>query len=124
MRCVPIEGKYLSKILTNELRIGVSKGLLLTSMAKAFERDLHMIRNALLVTGNIAKISILAKKNLLKTIKLQPLTGVSYMLADVMYDSKEISDHFGRNLIVEYKYDGIRPNFIKMAMKQKSFQEV
>lgn len=121
MRCVPIEGKYLSKILTNELRIGVSKGLLLTSMAKAFGRDLDMIRSALLVTGNIAKISILAKKNLLKTIKLQPLTGVSYMLADVMYDSKEISDYFGRDLIVEYKYDGIRAQLHKDGNETKIF---
>ena len=31
MKCDPLEGKFLSKILTNELRVGVSEGLLLAS---------------------------------------------------------------------------------------------
>ena len=121
MRCEPLEGKYLGKILTNELRIGISKGLLLTSLAKAFGADPDMIQNALLVNGNIAKISILAKKKMLETVKLKPLTGVSYMLADVMYNSKEISDYFGRDLIVEAKYDGIRAQVHKEDNKIKIF---
>ena len=121
MRCEPLEGKYLGKILTNELRIGVSRGLLLTALAKSFGADPDVIQNALLLNGNIAKISILAKKKLLKSVKLQPLTAVSYMLADVMLDPKEISDYFGRDLIVEYKYDGIRAQVHKDCNKIKIF---
>jgi DNA ligase 1 len=108
IRCVPSEGKYLSKILTDELRIGLSEGLLVSAISKAFGVKLDTIRNALLVTGNISQISLLAKKNILDTAKMQPLTPISFMLSDVMYNPNEIVNYFSRDLIAEYKYDGIR----------------
>ena len=108
MKCDPLEGKFLSKILTNELRVGVSEGLLLAAIAKACGVSLDTIRNAMLVTGNIAQISLLARKNLLETAKMKPLTPVGYMLADVMHSPSEIANYFERDLIGEYKYDGIR----------------
>ena len=39
---------------------------------------------------------------------MKPLTPVSYMLADVMHSPREIANYFDRDLIGEYKYDGIR----------------
>src|SRR6185503_5228230 len=108
LKCDPLEGKFLSKILTNELRVGVSEGLLLAAIAKACGVSLDIIRNALLVTGNISQISFLARRNLLDTAKMKPLTPVSYMLADVMHSPSEIANYFERDLIGEYKYDGIR----------------
>lgn len=69
---------------------------------------LDTTRNALLVTGNISQISLLAKKNILDTAKMQPLTPISYMLSDVMYNPNEIVNYFRRDLVAEYKYDGIR----------------
>jgi DNA ligase-1 len=108
MKCTPLEGKYLSKVLTNELRIGFSEGLLIIAISKAFGVSLDSVRNALLVTGNISQISLLAKKNILSTAKMQPLSPISFMLADVMYSPSEIVNYFRMDLIAEYKYDGIR----------------
>jgi DNA ligase-1 len=108
MKCTPLEGKYLSKVLTNELRIGFSEGLLIIAISKAFAVSLDSVRNALLVTGNISQISLLAKKNILSTAKMQPLSPISFMLADVMYSPGEIVNYFRMDLIAEYKYDGIR----------------
>jgi DNA ligase-1 len=108
MKCTPLEGKYLSKVLTNELRIGFSEGLLIIAISKAFGVSLDSVRNALLVTGNISQISLLAKKNILSTAKMQPLSPISFMLADVMYSPGEIVNYFRMDLIAEYKYDGIR----------------
>ena len=45
---------------------------------------------------------------MLDTAKMKPLTPVSYMLADVMHSPREIANYFERDLIGEYKYDGIR----------------
>ena len=108
MKCTPLEGKFLSKVLTNELRIGLSDGLLINAISEAFGVNLNSVRNALLVTGNIAQVALLAKKNILSTAKMRPLSPISFMLADVMYSPKEIVDYFSKDLIVEYKYDGIR----------------
>ena len=109
MKCDPLEGKFLSKILTNELACrGLRRTLVSEAIAKACGVSLETIRNALLVTGNISQISLLARKNLLDTAKMKPLTPVSYMLADVMHSPREIANYFERDLIGEYKYDGIR----------------
>lgn len=108
LRCTPLEGKYLSKILTNELRIGLSEGLLLNAISKSFGVSLNSVRNSLLITGNISQISLLAKKDMLHTAKMQPLSPVSFMLADVMYSPSEIVNYFHKDLVAEYKYDGIR----------------
>ena len=94
--------------MTNELRIGLSEGFLIIAISKAFGVSLDSVRNALLVTGNIAQISLLAKKNILSTAKMQPLSPISFMLADVMYSPREIVNYFRMDLISEYKYDGIR----------------
>jgi DNA ligase 1 len=121
LKCTPLEGKYLSKVLTNELRIGLSEGLLITAISKAFGVTLDSVRNALLVTGNISQISLLAKKNILNTAKMRPLSPVSFMLADVMYSPSEIVNYFHKDLIAEYKYDGIRAQVHIHGNKVKIF---
>jgi DNA ligase-1 len=121
LNCTPLEGKYLTKVLTNELRIGLSEGLLITAMSKAFEVSLDSVRNAILVTGNITQVSLLAKKNLLETAKMRPLSPISFMLADVMYSPSEIVNYFQKDLIAEYKYDGIRAQVHIHGNKVKIF---
>jgi len=121
LRCSPLEGKFLSKILTGELRIGLSEGFLLASIAFAFGSNLDSIQNAALMTGNLPQISLLAKKKLLTTAKMQPLVPVSFMLADVLYSAKEIAGYFGKDLIAEYKYDGIRAQVHLSGNKIKIF---
>jgi DNA ligase-1 len=120
-KCTPLEGKYLSRVLTNELRIGLSEGLLITAISKAFGVSLDSVRNALLVTGNISQISLLAKKNILNTAKMRPLSPISFMLADVMYSPSEIVNYFHKDLIAEYKYDGIRAQVHIHGSKVKIF---
>ena len=121
LRCSPSEGKFLSKILTGELRIGLSEGLLLASIAYGFGIRLDTIQNAVLVSGNLPNVSLLAKKKLLSEIKMQPLTPVSYMLADAMYGPQEIASYFGKSLIAEYKYDGIRAQLHVCGSNTKIF---
>jgi DNA ligase-1 len=121
MKCTSLEGKYLSKVLTNELRIGLSEGLLIIAISKAFGVSLDSVRNALLVTGNISQISLLAKKNILDTAKMRPLSPISFMLADVMYSPSEIVNYFHKDLIAEYKYDGIRAQVHIHGKKVKIF---
>jgi DNA ligase 1 len=121
LRCSPPEGKFLSKILTGELRIGLSEGLLLASIASAFGSNLDSIQDAVLMNGNLPQISLQAKKKLLTNAKMRSLAPVSYMLADVMYSAKEIAGYFGKDLIAEYKYDGIRAQVHLSGNKIKIF---
>lgn len=117
----PLEAKYLIKIATGELRVGVVEGLVELAIAKAFGRDVHAIRQAMLLSGDIAQVALLAKKDALSTAIMKPLVPLSFMLADVMFSAEEIEQYYNKPLICEFKYDGIRVQLHKFGGKVKMF---
>lgn len=121
VNCSPTEAKYLAKIIVSEFRIGLVEGLVELAIAKAFNRDLKDVREAFLVTGNIGHVAILAKDDKLASAVMQPLTPINFMLADVMFSAKEITEYYGKPLISEYKYDGIRAQIHKTGKNIKIF---
>lgn len=64
---------------------------------------------------------LLAKRNLLHTALIEPLTPISYMLADVMFTTEEIIDYYQKPLICEFKYDGIRTQMHKFGQQIRLF---
>ena len=121
INCSPLEAKYLIKIVTGELRVGVVEGLVELAIAKAFGRDMLAVRQAMLLSGDIAQVALLAKKNALSTAIMKPLTPLSFMLADVMFSAEEIAQYYNKPLICEFKYDGIRVQLHKFSGKVRMF---
>ncbi|MFL6372726.1 MAG: ATP-dependent DNA ligase [Nitrososphaera sp.] len=117
----PIEAKYLIKIASGEMRIGAVEGLVELAIAKAFDRDVQAIRQAMLLSGDIAQVALLAKKDALSTAIMKPLAPLSFMLADVMFSAEEIMHYYNKQLICEFKYDGIRVQLHKFGGKVKMF---
>jgi DNA ligase-1 len=117
----PQEAKYLIKIINGEMRIGLVEGLIEIAIAKAFNQNIKVIREAMLVAGDIAQVSILAKRNLLDKAIIKPLTPLSFMLADVMFTAEEIINYYEKPLICEYKYDGIRVQMHKSGQEIRMF---
>jgi DNA ligase-1 len=117
----PLEAKYLIKLVSGELRVGVVEGLVELAIAKAFGRDMQAIRQAMLLSGDIAHVALLAKKDALSTAIMKPLTPLSFMLADVMFSAKEIEQYYNKPLICEFKYDGIRVQLHKFGGEVKMF---
>src|SRR5919202_2236546 len=118
---LPLEAKYLIKIINGELRIGLTEGLVEIAISKVFRQDLKDVRNAMLVSGDISKVVLLAKRNLLHTTLIEPLAPISYMLADVMFTAEEIIDYYQKPLICEFKYDGIRAQMHKFGQQIRLF---
>jgi DNA ligase 1 len=121
INCSPLEAKYLIKIVTGELRVGVVEGLVELAIAKAFGRDVQAVRQAMLMSGDIAQMALLAKKDALSTAIMKPLTPLSFMLADVMFSAEEIAQYYNKPLICEFKYDGIRVQLHKFSGKVRMF---
>ncbi|HZA07481.1 MAG TPA: ATP-dependent DNA ligase [Nitrososphaeraceae archaeon] len=117
----PLEAKYLIKIINGETRIGLTEGLVEIAVSKAFDQDLEHVRDAMLFSGDISKVSLLAKRNLLHTALIKPLSPISYMLADVMLTAEEIIKYYQKPLICEYKYDGIRAQMHKFGKEVRLF---
>jgi DNA ligase 1 len=117
----PLEAKYLTKMINGEMRIGLTEGLVEVAISKAFSEELKHVRDAMLVSGDISQVALLAKKRLLNTALIKPLEPVSYMLADVMFSAEEIINYYQKPLICEYKYDGIRAQMHKSGQHVKFF---
>ena len=108
IRCTPLEAKYLIKIITNEMRIGSYEGLVEIAIARAFGKSVENVREALLISGDIANVALLTKNDKLHSVTLKPFVPMNFMLADVMFTGDEIAKYFDKTLYCEFKYDGIR----------------
>ena len=119
--CSPLEAKYLTKVINGEMRIGLTEGLVEVAVSAAFNAELKKVREAMLVSGDISQVALLAKSRLLHIAIIKPLQPLSYMLADVMFTAEEIINYFQKPLICEYKYDGIRAQMHKSGQQVKLF---
>jgi DNA ligase-1 len=117
----PIEAKYLVKIITGELRIGLSEGLLEESLAYALGIPLSNLREKVLILPDLAEVAIKIRNGKYEEIDLELLRPTSFMLAEPMSSPEEIANYFNKELIAEYKYDGIRAQIHKKGNNIRIF---
>jgi DNA ligase-1 len=79
--CTALEAKYLVKILTGDLRIGLKEGLVEEAIARAFNVPLDAIKRVHLLLGDIGETALLAQTGQLQTAGLVPFRAVKCMLA-------------------------------------------
>ena len=107
-RCDPLPAKYVVKILTGELRIGLREGLLEAAIAQAFDRPQAAVSWAGMLTGDMGETAVLAKEGRLDEARLRLFHPLRFMLASPSEDAAEIMARLGPQVWVEDKYDGIR----------------
>ena len=107
-RCDPLTAKYVVKILSGDLRIGLREGLLEAALAVAFDRPLDAVKRAGMLTGDIGQTAVLARDDALGSASLRLFHPLKFMLASPAEDASEIITRLGPTAWVEDKYDGIR----------------
>jgi DNA ligase-1 len=80
-QCTALEAKYLVKIITGDLRIGVKEGLVEEAVAQAFEAPPEEVRQANLLLGDIGVTAKFAWEHRLKEASLTPFQPIKFMLA-------------------------------------------
>jgi len=80
-QCSPLEAKYLVKIITGDLRIGLKEGLVEEAIAVAFDQPPGKVRQATLLTGDIGETARLASERRLDDASLTPFRPIKFMLA-------------------------------------------
>jgi DNA ligase-1 len=75
------EGRYLIKIITGDLRIGLKEGLLEEAIAAASDEPLEAVREANLLSGDISAVARAARLHRLSRIELQVFHPLQFMLA-------------------------------------------
>jgi DNA ligase-1 len=107
-RSDPTTAKYLVKILSGELRIGLREGLVEAAIAKAFDRPLAEVKWAGMLTGDVGELATLARDDRLGQAEMELFRPLKFMLASPAEDADEILARLGPEVWVEDKYDGIR----------------
>ncbi|MGA8764760.1 MAG: hypothetical protein WB562_17965, partial [Candidatus Sulfotelmatobacter sp.] len=110
-RASPIEAKYIVKIMTGDLRIGLKESLVEESIARAFgaarPEALGEVQRANMLLGDIGQTLRLAVEGDLAQAKMRMFHPVGFMLASPVESAEEALSYFGE-AAVEDKYDGIR----------------
>jgi DNA ligase-1 len=113
-QATPLEARYLLRLVTGSLRLGVGTPTILDALAQVYaggragrpvlERaysiccDLGQVASAL-VSGGLAAV---------EQIQVRPGNPVRVMLAQRLSDAGEILAKLGGDCAAEYKYDGVR----------------
>jgi DNA ligase-1 len=113
----PLEAKYLVRIITSDMRVGLKEGLLEEAIAKAFGQSVADVRRANMLISDVGEVAVMARAGTLSEATLQLFRPFHFMLADTIFSAEEAFEPFGRAgsaaaapqwVMVEEKYDGIR----------------
>jgi ATP-dependent DNA ligase len=107
-RLTPREAKYVGKILTGDLRIGLRAGLVEEGIARAFGAPAADVSWAAMLTGDLGEVALLGRRGALRSAQLRLMHPLQFMLASPEEDAEAIMRRVGGEAWVEDKYDGIR----------------
>ena len=109
----PLEGKYLARIMLEELRIGVGEGSVRDAIARAFEVDSALVEHAMQALNDAGEVARLARMgpDALRDVRITLFHPVRMMLAQQGTIPDMIKEH--GHIAAEFKYDGSRFQFHK-----------
>jgi DNA ligase-1 len=102
------EARYIAKLITAELRIGLREGLVEEAIAAAFGADQTAVSRAVMLTGDAGEAALLARAGRLADAAPRWFVPLRSMLATPVADAAEAIARLGEDVWVEDKYDGIR----------------
>jgi DNA ligase 1 len=106
-RATPLEAKYIIKIMTGDLRIGLKESLVEEAIARAYGGPIAEVQRANMLLGDIGETLLLAVANKLAEAKMRMFHPLGLMLASPIGSAEEGLSYFAQ-AAVEDKYDGIR----------------
>ena len=106
-RATPLEAKYIVKIMTGDLRIGLKESPVEEAVARAYEATLAAVQRANMLLGDIGQTVRLAVEGKLAEARMRLFHPIGFMLASPIESPQEGLGYFPE-AAVEDKYDGIR----------------
>jgi DNA ligase-1 len=106
-RASPLEAKYIVKVMTGDLRIGLKESLVEDAIARAYGTTLTEVQRANMLLGDIGETVRLAAQSVLAQAQMRLFHPLGFMLASPIESAEEGLSYFAE-AAVEDKYDGIR----------------
>jgi DNA ligase-1 len=113
-RATPLEARYLLRLVTRNLRLGIGTPTILDALAqvhaggKADRKVLERGYNICCDLGKVAATLVSGGLAAVEQLRVQPGNPVRVMLAQRLSDAGEILARLGGQCAAEYKYDGVR----------------
>ena len=107
-KATPLEAKYLVKLLSGDLRIGLREGLVEDAIARAFKKSLADVSLANMLRGDIGEAAVRARAGALHEVQMRLFHPLKFMLATPASDLADIARTMPEEFFVEDKFDGIR----------------
>ena len=127
-RATPLEAKYLVKLLTGDLRIGLREGLVEDALARAFSQPLAQVAQANMLLGDIGETAVRTRAADLANISMRLFHPFKFMLATAAADLSDIARTMPSEFFVEDKFDGIRAqahvNRERVALYSRTLDEI
>jgi DNA ligase-1 len=103
----PLEAKYIVKIITGDLRIGLKESLVEEAIAKAYGATLAQVQRANMLLGDVGETLKFAVAGKLEEARMRLFHPLGFMLASPAENSEGALSYF-QDAFVENKFDGIR----------------
>ena len=108
-RMDPESTRFFIKIISGEMRIGLSEGLVEAAIADAFNLPITQIKRVHLITGDIGETAVRCKRGEIGTSSITLFQPVRFMLASPVETPGEAFERMGADTVwTEEKYDGVR----------------
>jgi DNA ligase-1 len=104
----PLEAKYLVKLLSGDLRIGLREGLVEDAIARVFGQPLADVAYANMLLGDIGETATRARVGDLRDVNMRLFHPIKFMLATPAADLTDVARTMPEEFLVEDKFDGIR----------------
>jgi DNA ligase 1 len=110
----PLEARYLLRLVTGELRLGIGTPTILDALAqvhgggRAARPVLERAYNICCDLGQVAAALVSGGVAAVEQIRVRPGNPVRAMLAQRLSDAEQILVKLGGRCAAEYKYDGVR----------------
>lgn len=117
-----LEAKYITRTITERLRIGVGEGTLVEAIAQAYNIDKEIIDRAYMLSNDLGEVASRAQESIesVKSLTITPGKPIKPMLAQLSPGIKESITEM-KKVICETKYDGIRVQIHHYNNKTKIF---
>ena len=113
-RATPLEARYLLRLVTGNLRLGIGTPTILDALAqvhaggRSARKVLERGYNICCDLGKVAATLLSGGLAAVEQLKVQPGNPVRVMLAQRLSEAEEILARLGGRCSAEYKYDGVR----------------
>src|SRR5215468_2603260 len=113
-QATPLEARYLLRLVTGGLRLGIGTPTILDALAQAHAGGraarpvLERAYNICCDLGRVAATLAAGGLAAVERLQVRPGNPVRVMLAQRLYDAAEILGKLGGQCAAEYKYDGVR----------------